>query len=269
MRVCPTRGAVFLCGGPHVVSLRGRDLVLDRDRENGLPRTTFTDLDGVVDDVSGSFPDDAWLTMRSPDAVRVYRWKSTSWSLAYEHAGEGVGFVVQVVRGGDPPLLLTSGIDEGATLGDAHYDEYALRAFLVGGRPWLQTQLDLVSGDVRVPLPAWSADVTACGTTLCAYGGDGRAPELARLDGTTWRELPVAGIDAPIRALFVRGDTTWALADDLFVGTGGAFARITHGERIERLWIDDDDHVWTFRHDGGVGVLSSSITPANVSKLDR
>jgi hypothetical protein len=81
--LCPTRGRVFVCGlGEVLVDEDG--IRRDESLESGLVRTPEGYLDGDVDMIVGSFPDDAWLVQavsRSNPAIpyRIYQWRASRW----------------------------------------------------------------------------------------------------------------------------------------------------------------------------------------------
>jgi hypothetical protein len=81
--LCPTRGRTFVCGlGEVLVDQEG--IRRDESLESGLARTPEGYLDGDVDMIVGTWPDDAWLVQavsRSNPAIpyRVYQWRASRW----------------------------------------------------------------------------------------------------------------------------------------------------------------------------------------------
>src|SRR5262245_27182297 len=72
MELCPIDNAIFVCGGDRMIMLKGRDLVADDMLAVGLPHDEHGRIDGWVDDISGHFPDDAWLRLQHDHGVREF-----------------------------------------------------------------------------------------------------------------------------------------------------------------------------------------------------
>jgi len=106
VRVCPARGATFLCGTAAVYVARDGAFQHDTALEAGLPHDPSTGSLTNLVDVYGTWPDDAWLVSTHIDVppfqVTVYRWKTDRWiQVAPErNAFSGVQTILPWGKGG-------------------------------------------------------------------------------------------------------------------------------------------------------------------------
>lgn len=82
--MCPIHGVTWLCGDGRILVVRDGAVERDEALEVGLPRHSGW-IDGVVQDIVGHWPDDAWLMVTRaalpppPETFAVYRWVSGRW----------------------------------------------------------------------------------------------------------------------------------------------------------------------------------------------
>jgi hypothetical protein len=85
-RMCPIHGVTWLCGDARILVVRDGAVERDQALEVGLPNNSGW-IDGLVRDIVGHWPDDAWLMMTRadmpppPETFAVYRWVGGRWRI--------------------------------------------------------------------------------------------------------------------------------------------------------------------------------------------
>jgi hypothetical protein len=77
--LCPIAGQAFVCELSRMVVIEGPSIRMAPELESGLP-TAQGEVDGVVDDIAGRWPDDAWLVLRMACCNPVLPYRLFHWS---------------------------------------------------------------------------------------------------------------------------------------------------------------------------------------------
>lgn len=280
-RPCAVRGGTtFLCGVSRLHVARGAGaLGLDPGASNGLPRLPSGELDGVVHDVLGRFPDDAWLLLSLKEGCSectfvAYRWKDAAWSEAgrfeitahpsgialwhgtlvgLHHEGASTGRELRWLAGKKrplPPLSTKSSCDGGGLAPFALASDGA--SLFIGGVPcgttWGFGVERAVAGrpsstlDVVRPAST-SASRSWARNRHAAFVGSANAPStagfVARFDGTRWETVTPLPRTENVFAYARAGAVEWLLTE------GGE----TRKGVTRALWTRTNDGAWKARTD--------------------
>lgn len=299
MRLCPVGERTFLCGGRELPVLRDRDLVTDPTLEAGLPRAADGRLAGAVTTVTGTFPANAWLTLRDDDdASQVFRWSGQAWtSVGAAHDD----FRVDVVLRDGRPLVVRRNqnhpISIVAPLGgpvpspsDAHDfnssdlfgDDLvaAPRGELFVRRHGLEEEEtewfapgaqhpQIVADPPGVQL----LGLASSGEEVVAFGVRAEQPYLARFDGGAWRPLGITGLRGAIRGYASAHGETWALADGAFrKSADGRWREVSRPARKSpwdaAVFATGPGDVWLLMQGDEGGILERTIGPVHRARFD-